>query len=98
MPIRRGLSALGIALFLLVAQLGAARGADSASEFYEDAVQRFEAGDDDAALIQLRNALQQERNYLPAMVLLSRVYLRQGNGAAAESQINRAVGAGADRA
>lgn len=65
---------------------------------YEDAENRHNQGDYAGAVIQLRNVLQQEPNYLPAHLLLGQSYLQQGQGAAAESALKLAQRLGADPA
>ncbi len=84
---------------LIVLAMGAPPGAsaaDPASEFYEDAVTRFAGNDYAGAVVQLKNALQRSPNYLPATILLGRVYLAQGRGAAAEAMMRQAARLGAD--
>ena len=74
-------------------------GADEkgAGEFYEQAVLAFDGGDIAAAVIHLKNALRAEPGYVAAHVLLGRAYLRQGDAAAAENELRRALELGADR-
>jgi putative PEP-CTERM system TPR-repeat lipoprotein len=67
-----------------------------AARYYENAEQRFENGDFKGAAIQLKNALQEDSLNLPARILLSRVYLRNGDGAAAEKELLTARAGGAD--
>ncbi|MDB5923693.1 MAG: repeat:Tetratricopeptide 4, partial [Betaproteobacteria bacterium] len=56
---------------LLVAYLTSAAAAtpQKAASFYEDALRRFERQDTSGAVIQLKNALQQDRRMLPAHLL-----------------------------
>ena len=93
--------------FALVIALGAARAAtepeapivdvfSSASEYYEDALARFEERDYLGAIIQLKNALQEEPENLPARILIGRAYLGIGDGPSAEKELARARKAGAD--
>src|SRR4051812_41487148 len=76
-----------------------AMGADhmKAASYYEDAVAKFDNKDTKAALIQLKNALVQDPNLLPAHVLLARTYLDLGEGASAEAALREASRLGADR-
>ena len=64
---------------------GGAHAADSkASKFYEDALVRFEKKDMGGAIIQLKNALQIDKNMLPVQVLLGKALLKNGDAVAAE--------------
>ncbi|MGD9601276.1 MAG: XrtA/PEP-CTERM system TPR-repeat protein PrsT [Gammaproteobacteria bacterium] len=68
------------------------------NEFYEDAQERFNQAEYDAAIIQLKNALQKAPEHLPSLVLLGQCYLETGDGPAAESTLNEARERGADLA
>ena len=68
----------------------------ASSYFYEDALKWFHASDYRAAVIQLKNALQQNPRDLPARILLGRTLIKLGNGAEAEHQLKLARGAGAN--
>ncbi|WP_158047025.1 XrtA/PEP-CTERM system TPR-repeat protein PrsT [Skermanella pratensis] len=81
-----------------IAALGAGLGAGFAPAhadpqrsqgFQQDAVRQLEAGDANAALIQLRNALQQDANNLEARQLLGELYLRTGDPVSAEKELRR---------
>ena len=86
-----------IALFVSVILSTAAFAADPlAVRYYEDAVSRFNNGDTDGALIQLKNALQRDPGQLSAKILLGRVHLKQGNPLEAEEQLIQAQQLGAD--
>ena len=52
---------------------------EKASKFYEDALVRFERKDLDGAIIQLKNALQIDKNMLPVQVLLGKALLKNGD-------------------
>lgn len=91
--------------FTLVASLTAAllpfaAHADSAaaSRYYEDGLKRFEARDMPGAIIQLKNALQQDRNMLAANLLLARAYLSEGDVGPAEVAFREALRLGVNRA
>jgi putative PEP-CTERM system TPR-repeat lipoprotein len=71
--------------------------ADNASRFYEDALVRYEKNDVAGAVIQLKNALQQDPKLLPAYVLLGKAHLKQGEPGPAEVAFNQAVQLGVDR-
>ncbi|MGE0383602.1 MAG: XrtA/PEP-CTERM system TPR-repeat protein PrsT [Gammaproteobacteria bacterium] len=69
----------------------------AAARYYEDGLKRFDAGDFDAAAIQLKNALAKDPGLLPAHVLLGRTRLEQGKSAEAEKELLLALQHGADR-
>ena len=83
-----------MALFaLLIGFSGSIRAAsknEQASRYYEDALVRYEKKDFAGAIIQLKNALQQDANMLAAPVLLGRSFLEKGQPNSAEVElINR---------
>lgn len=67
------------------------------ADYYEDALRRFDAKDVSGAIVQLKNALQQNPNLLPAQILLADAYLITGSPAAAEVALEAAGKLGADR-
>lgn len=69
-----------------------------ASQFYEDALQRFEKKDHKGAIVQLKNAIKLDRNILPVHVLLGRALLANGEAVAAEVAFNDALKLGVNRA
>lgn len=78
---------------------GGARAADSkASKYYENALVRFEKKDTEGAIIQLKNALQIDKNMLPVQVLLGRALLKNGDFVAAEVALTEALRLGVNRA
>ena len=58
----------------------------------------FDEGNYSAAEIELKNLLQADPNIAEARVLLAQLYLRSGEGAAAEKELRRALEIGADPA
>jgi len=90
---------LGVALLLLTLMQPAQ--ADPASQdiasSYEIALQQFDGGELDVAAKRLKEVLQADSRFLPAHVLLARVYLEQGEGAQAEKELRVALRLGADR-
>lgn len=93
-----------MAITLLVAGLGTAslaypssvHAATSASDEYVDDAQKYlKKGDINAAVIQLKNALQKDPNNVSARKLLGEIYLRVGNGPAAEKELQAAIRRGA---
>lgn len=84
---------------VLVAALHSPAGAadPKASRLYEDALQRFEKKDTAGAIVQLKNALQIEKDLLPVHVLMGRVLLADGQAAAAEAALEEALRLGVNR-
>ncbi len=74
--------------FLLLSPAAALADADSSKQYYEDALDWLKKGDFRAAVIQLRNALQQDADNYAARLLLGRLYLQSGNLAAAEQELD----------
>ncbi len=62
---------------------------ETINQYYEQALIAFEQQDNGSALVHLKNILQQNDKHVPARVLLTQVYLQQGNGVAAEVELNR---------
>jgi putative PEP-CTERM system TPR-repeat lipoprotein len=77
-----------VAAFLALAPVPGFADADSSRQYYEDALEWLKKGDFRAAVIQLRNALQQDADNYPARLLLGRLYLQSGNLAAAEKELD----------
>ncbi|MCX9157747.1 PEP-CTERM system TPR-repeat protein PrsT [Niveibacterium sp. 24ML] len=71
---------------------------DKAARFYEDALARYQRNDYTGTVIQLKNALQQNRKMLAAHVLLGRALLAVGDAVGAETSFNTAIELGVDRA
>lgn len=86
--------------FLLAALLpGAVWPADGkAARYYEDALVRYEKGDLDGAIIQLKNALQIDGGMLSVQMLLGKALLQNGEVAAAEVAFLEALRLGVSRA
>ncbi len=71
--------------------------AATTQSYIQDAQRYFKDGKYDAAVIQLKNALQQNADNGQARLLLGKTYLKLGDGAAAESQLQRAKDLGVAR-
>ncbi|HEX5127534.1 MAG TPA: XrtA/PEP-CTERM system TPR-repeat protein PrsT [Rhodocyclaceae bacterium] len=71
--------------------------ADKASRYYEDGQTRFDRNDIAGAIIQLKNALQQDSHLLAAHVLLGKALLKNGDVSAAEAAFNEALKQGVSR-
>ena len=63
---------------------------DESAGMFEDAQSRFNNGDYQGAIIQLKNVLQQNSDDMAARLLLGRAYLHTGDAVAAEEEIKRA--------
>ncbi|MCP3868435.1 MAG: PEP-CTERM system TPR-repeat protein PrsT [Gammaproteobacteria bacterium] len=66
-------------------------------QYYENALMRFGQEDYRGAVVQLKNALQQNSRHLPSRILLGRVYLETGSPRLAEMEFALALEMGADR-
>ncbi|WP_343630403.1 XrtA/PEP-CTERM system TPR-repeat protein PrsT [Roseateles sp.] len=97
MTSRRWLAAAAAASLALGATLAQADSA-KASRYYEDALKRFERKDVDGAILQLKNALQQDSRMLTVHVLLGKALLSRSEAAAAEIEFNEALSQGINRA
>ncbi len=88
-----------LAALLLAASCGSqAQDAAKAAKFYENALKRYEARDIAGTIIQLKNALQADRNQLAVQVLLGKALLADSQPGAAEVAFNEALRLGVDRA
>lgn len=95
---RRRILAWIIALFAAVVMPSAFAATNpAASRYYEDALQRFDKKDYAGAIIQLKNALQVDKNFLPVHLLLGKALLEQNQPNAAEAALQEALRLGASR-
>ncbi len=87
------------ALVLAMTALAGSVHADpaAASRYYEDGLSRYRQQDVPGAIIQLKNALQQDRNMLAAHLLLARAYLQTGDIGPAEVEFREALRLGVSR-
>lgn len=69
-----------------------------AARYYEDALGRFDKHDMQGAIIQLKNALQIDKNMLSVQMLLGKALLANGEAATAEIALNEALRLGVNRA
>ncbi|ATG90923.1 XrtA/PEP-CTERM system TPR-repeat protein PrsT [Methylomonas koyamae] len=67
-----------------------------AGQYYERALQAYREHNNEAAIIELKNALQQNERYVAAHVLLGDIYLQQKSLSETEVQLNLAKQLGAD--
>jgi len=70
---------------------------EKAASYYEDALKRYEKNELPAAIIQLKNALQQDSKMLAAHLLLGKALLRSGNLKGAEAAFQEALSQGVNR-
>lgn len=97
-PTGKRWSHLAIALAVGLAGLTAQAASDpKAAKLYEDALQRFEKKDHAGAVVQLKSALQIDKNMLPVHVLLGKVLLAQGQPVPAEAALLEALRLGVSR-
>ncbi|KMT66293.1 XrtA/PEP-CTERM system TPR-repeat protein PrsT [Catenovulum maritimum] len=62
--------------------------AETSSEYYENALQFHHKGESKAAVIELKNALQQDYNNVSARILLGKIYLANGEAEAAVKEFS----------
>ncbi len=90
-------SAVMFFLFLLgSANISYAVDEDFAGQFYERAIMKYRSGENDAAIIELKNAIQQRPDYLVAHIMLAKVQLQNKNLIATEVALSQADKFGAD--
>lgn len=70
---------------------------EKAASYYEDALRRYEKDDIPAAVIQLKNAIQQDQKMLAAHLLLGKALLRNGDLKGAEAAFDEALKQGVNR-
>ena len=89
---------IALGLVYLLSSASAQADLAAASRYYEDGLQRFGQQDLAGAIIQLKNALQEDRNMLAAQLLLAQAYLRDGDVGPAEVTFREALRLGVSRA
>ena len=87
-----------IGLAGLISSVAAQADPAAASRYYENGLQRFEQQDLAGAIIQLKNALQEDRSMLAAQLLLAQAYLADGDLGPAELAFREALRLGVSRA
>ena len=70
---------------------------EKAASYYEDALRRYEKDDIPAAVIQLKNAIQQDQKMLAAHLLLGKALLKNGDLKGAEAAFEEALKQGVNR-
>jgi putative PEP-CTERM system TPR-repeat lipoprotein len=96
--VSRLVAVLASAVAFAMACPAGAQSPTQASRYYEDALKRYEKNDVGGAVVQLKNALQQDPKLLAAYVLLGRAQLTRSDAAAAEEAFARALQLGVNRA
>jgi len=96
MSIRASVALVLSLAFLPAAPQASIQTPDIAS-LYENALKQFAAKELEAAAAGLKTAIENDREFLAAHVLLAQVYLEQGNGSQAEKELRIALRLGADQ-
>ena len=100
-PVRRGIDLAIRASVAFVMGIGLPASVlaspEKASSYYEDALKRYEKNEMPAAVIQLKNALQQDSKMLAAHLLLGKALLRNGDLKGAEAAFEEALKQGVNR-
>ena len=89
--------AMLLGLFCVSISFNAVAGRQQAANYYEQAATYFNGGKYPEAIIQLKNALQEDGSLLAARVLLGQAYMENGDAAAAEKELREAERLGADK-
>lgn len=82
---------------LLLALLVAGCSGEKPEQFLSKAQQDYAGGNRQAAIIELKNAIQKNPDYAAARALLGRIYVEQNDGPSAEKELRRALQSGAAR-
>jgi len=77
-------------LFSLLFICSSAFANESLDASYEKALISFQNEEYSSAIIHLKNIIQEDTNHMPSRVLMAQILIMQGNGAAAEVELNRA--------
>ncbi len=94
--VRRAIALAAVLLVYVAPAAIAAPDRDQSNAYYDDARAYLEKGDVNAAVIQLKNALQSDPDNVAARYLLGEIYVRLGNGPAAEKELRKARERGLD--
>lgn len=94
---RRRRAAAVVAAVALLAAAPLQATPEKAATFYEDALKRYEANDVPGAVIQLKNAIQQDNRMLAAHLLLGKALVKNGDLRAAEVAFEEALKQGVSR-
>ncbi len=94
----RSVALAALATWAALAPVDAGAVDAKASKYFEDALQRYEKKDLDGAIIQLKNALQIDKDMLTVQMLLGKALLQNGDVVAAEVALMQAMRLGVNRA
>lgn len=94
--VKNGLLIRIFSILIITGILTACGEVKDVDELISEAVEYQKNGDDKAAIIQLRNALQQEPDNKEARYLLGALYTENGDLLSAEKELNRALSLGMD--
>lgn len=86
----KAISNLRISLFTLLWVSATSLASESLDASYEDALIAFQNDEFSSAIIHLKNIIQQDPNHMPTRVLMAQTLIAQGNGAAAQVELDRA--------
>lgn len=95
--IARTLCVPAVVAAALGCSFGALATSDKASAYYEDALKRYDRNEIPAAVIQLKNAIQQDSKMLAAHLLLGKALLKNGDLKGAEAAFEEAIKQGVNR-
>ncbi len=73
---------------------GCGFGSKSDADYYQEALQHYQQKNNQAAIIQLKNALSENLNHADSRKLLGIIYAEQGSGADAEKELRQALSLG----
>ncbi len=90
----RTLRRAGVSLLLAMLVAGCSSG-EKPEQYFAKAQQYYAAGNQNAAVIELKNAIQKNPDFAEARALLGKVYLDQNDGPSAEKELRRALQLGA---
>src|SRR5450830_1543025 len=93
-PKHRALPAMALCAILLPGLLTACHGTQSSDSLLADAQQYRQKGEARAAIIQLKNLLQQEPDNAAARLLLGSIYIDTGEALSAEKELRKAKSLG----
>lgn len=88
---RQGLSLRRASISLLLAALLAGCSGEKPEQLFAKAQQQYDSGNKAAAVIELKNAIQNNPDYAEARLLLGKIYVEQGDGASGEKELRKAL-------
>lgn len=86
-----------IVLMLFIFHANSAWSKSAAEDYYENAVKLFSQKEYNAAVIEVKNALQANSEHLPSRLLLGNAYMKLQQASAAERELLRALRLGASK-